>query len=326
MFHAAFQAAFHPDSIRTAREQHKGDDGEPSGFHHIHVFAEWINKKNIKSARHFDLSFPPPGDEPAAAAASSEPVDRVYHPNIKKCWDAAGWLRYISKEGDFDDSLGKFNILDHPAGKRKSFHDDHRFTERFLRAESDKHIVWPVVLKCSDGVEYTMLAPDARIKKRHWWIVSPPNSGKSYWINETFAGKKVFVPMKGDYPFEAYQNEELIIYDDRDQITFEEFSNVANVYKIETHVYGKARFVAVNWPRAPPLPNVPIPRGAVRNIIVLSNQTIEVQCPNDVDRMKARFKQIINANLLPLEMQSAPSSPVPPPFVSLEGDYSAFAS
>lgn len=302
-FHAAFQAAFHPDSLRTAREQHKGPDGLPGPDHHLHVFAEWNTKRNIKSARHFDLSFVvrtgAAGDDvPAAAAASAVEVQsQVYHPNIKKCWDVAGWLRYISKDGDYEDSLGSFQILEHPIGKRQAIFNDHRFTQEFLRAEQDKHIQWPVVLNCADGVSYTMDAPSAALKKRHWWIVSPPNSGKTYWINETFAGKKVFCPMKGEYPFEAYKGEELIIYDDRDNISFEEFSNVANVYKVDTHVYGKARFVRVTWPRAPPVG--PPPRGAVRNIIVLSNLTIEQQCPNDVDRMKARFKQIINAKLAP---------------------------
>lgn len=289
-FHLAFQKEFAPQDIRTAREQH-----EDKIHHHIHIYAAWDKKKNITSPRHFDVTV----------------NGKLYHPNIQKTKDVNAWLQYISKEGDYEDSMGEFNILAHPLGKRKAMADDYNYTMQIVRKARDKEIEWPVILKTESGKEYQMDKPDAANKKRSWWIVSPPNSGKSRWINQTFANRKVFVTKTGDYPFETYSGEELIIYDDRDGTKFEEFSNVLNVYMMETHVYGKARYVNVNWPRAaaPAKEGEKAEaddKGAVRSIIVLSNKTIEEQCgAENVERMKKRFTQIIGAKLLSAEDQAA---------------------
>ncbi|ANC51560.1 replication associated protein [Chamois faeces associated circular DNA virus 1] len=217
-----------------------------------------------------------------------DPLSPVYHPNIKKCHDVSGWLKYISKDGEFVDMTGKFNILDYEVGKRQKAYQDHKFTEDWIRRKNYKEVVFPVLLKTTTGREYRMNAPDASVKQRHWWIVAPPNSGKTRWLQDTFDGQRVYVPSKGEYPFERYDGQSIVVYDDRDSITFEEFSNVTGVYKIETHVYGKARFVNVFWPEH-----------QARNVIVLSNKTIEQQCGDDSYRMKKRFIQISGAALCP---------------------------
>jgi len=99
----------------------------------------------------------------------------------------------------------------------------------------------------------------------------------------------------GKYPFEGYANEDIIIYDDRENVSFEEFANVANTWDIVMPVFGEVRFNTQDWKV-----------GHTRNIIVLSNKTIE-QCMKEEDwqRMKKRFIQIVNPVLKPLEENSS---------------------
>nr|WAE42220.1 MAG: replication associated protein [Cressdnaviricota sp.] len=277
-FDEAFKLKFSPAEFASAREKHKDGD------YHMHVFVGFIKRKNVQSARYFDVSI----------------EGNVYHPNTQVCKDRKKWLRYISKDGDHGvDELGggdddvTFHLSDYPVGKRKSAYQDIEWSKQHRLIQSLKPVMWPVELIC-EGKSYDMRAPDPANKKRNWWIVAPPNAGKTRWINKTFAGTAIYCPRTGKYPYEGYADQQLIIYDDRTKVPFEEFSDVLNTWEFIHPVYGEVRFRTQDWKIS-----------QTRNVIVLSNKTIEESMPEeDWERMKKRFIQIINPVLIPQDEKS----------------------
>lgn len=126
-----------------------------------------------------------------------------------------------------------------------------------------KPIEWPIVFKHEDK-QWVMDKPDPSNKKRNWWIVSDPDWGKSYWANETLGDFKVYsIPVDKTYRFEDYDDEDLIVYDDK-AADFAEYSDVLNTHKLRQQVPGKVRYETKYWKR-----------NHTRNVIVLTNKTIE---------------------------------------------------
>lgn len=159
---------------------------------------------------------------------------------------------------------------------------------------------------CQGSRSYAMASPDPSLKKRNWWIVAPPNAGKTRWINKTFKNTNIYCPRMGKYPFEGYRDQDIIIYDDRTNVSFEEFSDVLNTWDFLHPIYGEIRFVTQDWKL-----------GHTRNVIVLSNKTIEESLPeSDHNRMKKRFIQIVNPILLSPEEISDDEIDIPQPIPS----------
>lgn len=271
IFDPIFRRLFKPTEYASAREQHA------DGNYHLHVFCAYLKRKDVQKASYFDVSIEEHG----------------YHPNVQACRDRAAWLKYLSKEADngvaelrrTDDG---FNPLDLALGKRKSTYQDYLWSEQYRIEHALVPITWPIILAC-EGREYQMDPPDAKRKKRSWWIVAPPNAGKTRWINKTFANARIYVPRMGKYPFEGYGDQDIIIYDDRKGVGFEEFSDVLNTWCFQHPVFGEVRFTTQNWKM-----------NHTRSVIVLSNKTIEQSmAEEDWQRMKKRFIQIVNPVLIP---------------------------
>lgn len=259
------------EEYHSAREDHK------DGGKHIHVFVSYRGRKDVSSARYFDIT-----------------IDGItYHPNIQKCKNRRDWIKYISK-GD-DSSLSgdcEFNPLLEKLGDRKRLHADWEWSLEYNIQRQLKPIQWPIRL-VTEQQTYEMVKPvigeDGKyVKKRNWWIKAEPNAGKTYWINKTFGGYKIWMPRMGKYPFEGYNGAEIVIYDDREaEVTFAEFSDVCNVWNIVKPIYGEVRFRTQNWPL-----------NAIRCVIVLSNKMIEdVFQGTHLNAMKKRFIQILNPKL-----------------------------
>lgn len=274
-FHEVFQRQFQPGELAVAREQHA------DGHYHLHLYVGYQKRVDVRSSRHFDVS-----------------VDgTTYHPNVQKVRNRAQWLGYISKGDDHGvldlPAEAPFDPLLEDIGKRKSKWLDYQWSEQFRVQQSLRPVDYPVRLECVDKV-YELSAPDPRVKKRSWWIVAPPNAGKTRWLNKTFAGQRIYSPRSGPYPFEGYLNQDIIVYDDRDKVSFSEFASVLNTWDIVQPVAGEVRFTTLNWKL-----------GHTRSIIVLSNHTIEDIMPvEDHARMKKRFIQIVNPKLIPPEEMS----------------------
>jgi len=281
-FDSAFRLQHVVAEFASARELHE------DGTHHLHLFVAFAKRVDVQSARYFDLSF----------------EGKVYHPNVQLCRNKSQWLTYISKGDDHGvDELRRVleDPLSYPIGKRKSTAQDLKWSAEERIRRSLRPISYPIVLAC-EGKQYEMFKPDPRVKKRSWWIVAPPNAGKTRWINKQFAMCAIYCPRMGKYPYEGYGDEDVIIYDDRKGVGFEEFSDVLNTWEFLHPVYGEVRFTTQNWKL-----------GHTRSVIVLSNKTIEESCPEeDWLRMKKRFIQIVNPVLIPPEEMSDDEEVAPP--------------
>jgi len=294
-FDAAFHARFGPfTDYGSAREAHA------DGTHHMHVFVAFGRRRDLRSSRYFDLAV----------------GGRSYHSNTQKCKSAAAWKQYISKGEDFHvssaESGAAYNPLGEELGKRKSMYADYQWSRDFAVSRSMRDVEYPVELAC-DGITYQLCAPDPACKRRSWWIVAPPNAGKTRWINRVFAGRRIWCPRTGKYPFEGYDDQDIIIYDDREGVSFAELASVLNTWDIIQPIAGEIRYVTKNWKI-----------GHTRSVIVLSNHTIEESMPDDIQRMRKRFIQIVNPTLLQPDELSSPD-PSPQPALS-NPDYQAFAS
>lgn len=269
VFDPAFRLKFRPHQLASAREQHQ------DGSFHLHLYVEYASRRDVRSARHFDVV-----------------IDgQTYHPNIQRVKNRQAWLDYISKGGDH--GVGQltgdleFDPLSQPLGKRKSAYQDYLWSRQFAMRRGLKPVAFPVALR-TERETLELLRPDPRQKKRSWWIVAPPNAGKTRWLNRTFAGQRIYAPRTGPYPFEGYDDEDVIVYDDRQGVAFEEFASVLNTWDILMPVAGQVRYVTQHWKI-----------GHTRSIIVLSNKTIEESMKEeDHQRMKKRFIQIVNPKLL----------------------------
>lgn len=292
-FESELRRLFQPARIAVARELHK------DGYPHLHVWLEYEKPIDMRKPWHFDVCV----------------GDKRWHPNIARCYNAAGWLRYCSKGEDQSASAaaagmptndpraylasgGGFNPLSLKLGKRKDAWNDHQFSLQWARSAIATPIPWPLIIPRKNGEPYHMGIPRADLKQRSVWICAPPSSGKTRWSQSLLAGCAVYTTRSGDYGFEGYNGESLILYDDRSGVHFDEFSAVLNVWQLKTPVYGKVRYVTQFWP-LPPEP------GAIRSCMVLSNFTIEEYVPRcwpkgtephvielDIRRMKKRFVQI----------------------------------
>lgn len=85
--------------------------------------------------------------------------------------------------------------------------------------------------------------------------------GKTYWLSSTFAGKRIYVRNGyGKYPYDSYQSEEVIAFDDCSP-KLDELLIMSNTYQIRTRVYGETRYHERF-----------MEPGSVRLLVVLHNQ------------------------------------------------------
>lgn len=240
--------------VRVIVSEEKHEDGSP----HIHAMVLYTIKKNIKDSRHFDIG--------------------GFHCNIQGVKCREDWEHYIKKDDNWVAYEKGFDPDDYAIGKKRKSFEDLEWVKQFRQLHSVKAIVWPV----SMGI-VTMNIPDAKLKKRHAWICGPPDTGKTYWMNLCFKDQKVFVPANTEYPFENYNDEDLIVYDDKIP-KFEEIASVTNTYFVNTPIFGKVRYQTKYWKC-----------GHARNVIVLSNK--EMQCvylDKEKDAMISRFNEVNN--------------------------------
>lgn len=196
----------------AATEDHK--DGTP----HLHLSLVLQTKLETRNCRYYDY--------------------KGFHPNWLIPKKNGGWDGYVCKGGKFIHNE-YFNWKSNNYKRRKADFDawkeDVEYNTDFTEVQ------FPFQL-----MHLTIPKPDPACKKRHYWIVGPPDWGKTYHIEKYFAYKKIYKAKTHDYPFEGYQHEDLIVYDDYIP-KFKELANVSNTYYTRTHVYGKVRQVNTYW-------------------------------------------------------------------------------
>lgn len=245
----------------VALEQHQ--DGTP----HIHVYAKFPFKLNIKSSEHFDID--------------------GHHGNYTACKSKEKWVRYIKKAGDYLELDLPFDADDYEQSTVKKNYEGYLFKKNFKRLKKLIPITWPLQITDEHKTIHWMNKGTFENKKRHWWIVGVPDTGKTTYINRITRGMKVWWPSE-DYPFEGYEGQELVVYDDRFP-TFSELSDVANEHLGMKPVYGKTRYTKVYWEE-----------DVYINIIVLNNVSFEDKLDVyslHLDAMRKRFN-VINVSKL----------------------------
>nr|WAE42625.1 MAG: replication associated protein [Cressdnaviricota sp.] len=259
------------------------EENHIDGGLHIHA-AIWFPKKlDIRNCRCFDINH--------------------VHPNIRKIHDPTGAIEYVAKDGDYIMSHGlSIKMFPNSKGFVKK-HNDHLAWMRYMQRYSKDEVKWPIELP--DGTR--LLQPEAKDKKRHWFIVGPPDCGKTFWSLETFKGQRVYrVPTNHNYPFEDYEDQEVIIFDDyplSEKFTDNYIITLANVWNCEMHVPGPVRYVSKF-----------LKENQVRTIFILANPLHMPSWFNE-DRIQARFERydMVAWNERPLlEIDMEPIHPASP--------------
>jgi len=201
-----------------------GEERHESGAKHFHCCIFFAEKLHTTNQRFFDI-----GDE---------------HPNIKtlkkKAWEEK--VFYCMKEDPNPiqhrtDPLATNNPTNYR--KRKA---DFLEWKHDIELRARQPVVWPIILPTGQ------MAYNSG-KKRHWWIRSEPDQGKSHWIHSNFANREVYLRPNKDhkYPYECYEGEEVIFMDDVIPC-FQEIVSISEVYSIRQQVYGNVRYVSKFWP------------------------------------------------------------------------------
>lgn len=201
---------------------------------HLHVLLVFSSKKDIRDAAYFDFSF----------------QEQTYHAHIEPVKSLADCRRYVCKDGQFIcgellDCSTSTNFI-----KRQKDH------EAWSRHCAPRRPQPPPGLTIGTFT----LSFDPALKKRNLWVVGEPDCGKTYTFSHRLCEYDVYwVPTDTKYPFEGYNDQNLILYDDSFP-SFQCIADVCNTHLHQKHVYGPVRFVEKYWKLE-----------QTRTIIVLSN-------------------------------------------------------
>lgn len=239
-----------------------GEEKHVDGGTHYHVYLETTSKMNIVNCRFFDYK---------------HHSGRICHPNIRaikaKGHERVRW--YCMKQGDY--KVENIDLFPTPHNFTKK-HGDLVAWTRYNQLKGAGEIKFPFILP---DYTTTVHAPTSLDKKRHYWLWGPANLGKTKWVNDTFAGQKVFIHSGGQHVWEDYADEEVIVVDDMDvdHAWKEQLVACSNVWAVPVKRPGVQRFYNRFWKL-----------NQARLIIILSNYH-----PGDLaetDWFKSRFNVI----------------------------------
>jgi len=204
-----------------AIENHK--DGTP----HVHACVHYGNKLNIKSPDFFDVN--------------------GFHPNFGSVRNWPNATAYCKKDGNFIESA---SFDDYEPDKFRARKLDYKAWQihNFKKQLRDPAELFPLVIKYElkgEVLEY-LWQPSVMGKQRHLWICTAPNGNKTRWLNEVFDGYKIYLRQDTNYPYEAIEDEKLVVFDDV-QPKFTELVSVSNQHKVLQHVWGNSRYTQTYW-------------------------------------------------------------------------------
>jgi len=202
-------------------EDHKEDDEHGGAGTHLHACVVYNRMLNITSARSFDF--------------------RDFHPHVEKTKNHSDARVYCMKDGNFimNSKVAPFDYLNgHNFIKRKADHDaQSRAIEQLTLVDP----VWPILLHDRK----TQWSPNG--KQRGIWLVGDANTGKTTWFREQFDQNnyRYFSANQQPYPFEHYNGEQVLLFDDRDP-TLDDIKSCINIHG-RSHSVGKSRFQQFYW-------------------------------------------------------------------------------
>lgn len=204
---------------------------------HTHVLIKLKDKIDTTDMKYFDRK---------DAITDTNPDG---HPNIrhagkkpKQFWEQKHW--YCHKQ-DTQCMVRGGMIFDTPNGFNKKKKDVEDWLQ-YVRARDLKD-PWPLKISGSDR---SVILKDADTPRRIsiFWIVGRPGFGKTKWIEDTFEGKKIFKPSRGAHPFDNYEGQPIIIYDDWKFLHRDMLIDTSNYYKTQTPCWGQQRYNVRYWP------------------------------------------------------------------------------
>lgn len=218
----------------VAREQHA------SGKYHFHALAYWPEKHQFRDPRHFDVDCPH--------------CEGGHHPNIqargKKTneWDRHKF-EYCLKD-DFEPLMSANFLspfLKNSKGFTKSWQDHQNWMQQ-IHAAKLKNVE---EFKFPEGGPVSHWEMSKGPRRMSLIVIhGEPGCGKTKWIQNTFAGYRIFYRNNHQYPYDKYNGQNLIIWDDvGTEIKPEEIISCLNYYQAgQTHVWGSTRYQNTYWP------------------------------------------------------------------------------
>lgn len=248
--------------LECATESHR-DTGK-----HFHIFLLLDKRLDSRDPKCFDVC--------------------GFHPNIKKVTKKIGSLNkiyhYLCKEGNIP----------------KSFAQEFDFfpsSERFIAKKAD-FLAWldykkerkkpePVFPRIGPH-RISIHAPVDSNRKRHYWIYGPFGCGKTTWFEREFGASRYFkVNCLGRYPFDGYEGQTVILYDDGFPGKFH-LTTLCNPRQQRQHVPGDTRYCERYLAPSQPL-----------LLIVLMNASIDDSVlEEDRGAYTTRFNEIFCENSL----------------------------
>lgn len=235
--HETINARWPVKAYIIATELH--EDGKP----HIHFYVEFLNKINVVNPAAFDIV---------------DSDEQNHHPNVRTVQrkHKSAVQHYVMKGGKFTEH--KVDMFPTSRNFMRS-HQDFTQWVRYRKQAKMGPIKWPITLPNGMLIEKPVSEKE---KKRHWIIKGAPDMGKTTWVNNQFAGQKVWLrPATDDLPFDDYDGQEVLIYDDVNVARLkDELIAAANCWKLEQRVPGRTRYQPRYWPT-----------DQLRTIIIINN-------------------------------------------------------
>lgn len=232
---------------------------------HIHGLLSFVKKKDIRSSEFFDIVVDTPQSETDSSSVT-------YHCNIQSAKNFNAVKIYVCKDGNFvhNERFDMSNPNRFVARKRDWEAWSREIGEHRPQVEEGHELRYTLKRDMIQTHGFVSLSFDPALKKRNLWVVGVPDCGKTYWLSHALAAFDVYwVPAGSKYPYEGYQDQNLIVYDDHFP-SFAAIADVCNTHLHRKHVFGDVRFYEKYWKI-----------GHTRTMIVLSNNPPDygtVQC------------------------------------------------
>lgn len=234
-------------------------EGKEKKTTHLQLYVQFKNAQPKHRADHYLKGRWCEKQRGSAVQARAYIVDDEKKTNIGKVMERgefnaelAGFVTEQGKRTDIDTAKdkivsGEWSLMDVAMENPSLYSRTHRalgMIAEYKERKMDKEIEYPVALRWGQVIH----KPDPKVKKRHWYLWGRPDLGKTYLLSQLFKNKRVYWRPQMKYPFESYDNQDIIIYDDV-LPSIGELIDVSNTVYNMKHVYGDTRNKPVFWKR-----------------------------------------------------------------------------
>lgn len=207
-------------AIQAGEEKHR------DGSTHIHIVMKLAEPVDSTDVRYFDVAGAHPNIQRPPKKATGAKV---------KNWQIEK-RAYVMKDGNFwppeEDPLS-YRHMGFMLGP-KNFRNNKADWEAFKANCEMKRDASPYPFKLMDGT--VVNKPGPADKKCGYIICGPANCGKTYHFGKEFANKKVYKPAYGDHMWDAYNQEEVVWFDDHAKISKSDVMLLIECHQVKTHI------------------------------------------------------------------------------------------